>query len=61
MTQDQDGSNQPNPGASPPSPPPPTQQERPIEVAGKPWAPRFIGEEVKGSQGDIERFDIRTK
>lgn len=61
MTQDQDGSNQPKPGASPPPATPPAEQERPIEVAGKPWAPRFVGEEVKGSQGDIDGFRIRTK
>ena len=53
MTRDQDGTKQPEPGASPP--PPPEPQQRPIEVAGKPWKPRLVGEEVKGSQGGRDK------
>ena len=60
MTQNQDGPNQPEtPPPSPteaPSPPPPS------ETVVRPWTPRLVPEEVKGSQGErIERRDIRHK
>lgn len=58
MTQNQDGPIQPET----PPPPPPETAPPPSETIVKPWTPRLVPEEVKGSQGErIERRDIQHK